>query len=71
MNAEFKAEKARGTGGLADYDTLALEFMKLELTSFQSVVDFCDAYKRSGRPLHVLFCNAGLALRPFSEFIFK
>ena len=65
MNEDFKVEKASGTRGIADYDELAIEFMKLDLNSFQSVVEFAEAYKRSGRPLHVLFCNAGIALRPF------
>lgn len=65
MNEEFKAEKAEGTKGLADYDTLAIEFMKLDLASFNSVVEFSEAYKQSGRPLHVLFCNAGLGLKPY------
>lgn len=67
MNEAFKAEKAKGTKGLADYDTLALEFMKLDLSSFKSVTDFAEAYKRSGRPLHVLFCNAGVAFQPYSK----
>ena len=68
MNEEFKVEKASGTRGIADYDELAIEFMKLDLNSFKSVVEFTEAYKRSGRPLHVLFCNAGIALRPFGEY---
>lgn len=67
MNEEFKAEKAKGTKGLADYDTLAIEFMKLDLASFKSVVEFSEAYKTSGRPLHVLFCNAGLGFMPYEK----
>lgn len=67
MNAEFRLEKTRGTRGLADYDTLALEFMELDLASFKSVVEFSEAYKRSGRPLHVLFCNAGIAFVPYEK----
>ena len=65
MNEEFKSEKAKGTAGLADYNTLALEFMKVDFASFKSVLEFCDAFKKSGRSLHVLFCNAGLGLRPY------
>ena len=64
MNKEFKEEKVKGTEGLADYDTLALEFMKVDLASFKSTVEFCEEFKKSGRPLHVLFCNAGLGIRP-------
>ena len=58
MNKEFKEEKAKGTQMLADYETLALEFMKVDLASFKSTVEFCEEFKKSGRPLHVLFCNA-------------
>ena len=65
MNREFIEEKAKGTQGLADSDTLALEFMKVDLASFKSTVEFCEKFKTSGRPLHVLFCNAGLGFRPF------
>lgn len=67
MNKDFKEEKARGTQGLADYDTLALEFMKVDLASFKSTVEFCEEFKKTGRPLHVLFCNAGLGLQPFAR----
>ncbi|XP_053382240.1 retinol dehydrogenase 14-like [Mercenaria mercenaria] len=62
MQEEFKTEKEKGTTGLTDSPTLALEFMKLDLASFQSVVEFCEEFKKSGRQLHVLCCNAGLAI---------
>ena len=61
MNEEFQAEKRTGANGVADYDTLALEFMKLDLNYSNSVAEFCEAFKKSGRPLHVLFCFAGIA----------
>ncbi len=41
---------------------LQIEFMKLDLSSLQSTMDFIQAYKASGRSLHVLLCNAGIAL---------
>ena len=67
MNKEFKEEKAKGTQGLAEYDTLAVEFLKVDLASFKSTVEFCEEFKKSGRPLHVLFCNAGLGFRPYAR----
>ena len=67
MNEEFQLEKRAGAKGIVDYDTLALEFMKLDLNYFQSVVEFCEEYKRSGRPLHVLFCCAGIAGQKYGK----
>ena len=68
MNEEYKELKAEGTEGLADVENLRLEFMKLDLASFQSIKDFVEAFKRSGRQLHVLVCNAGLMKATFSEY---
>ena len=48
MNGEFQAGKRTGAKSLADYDTLALEFMKLDLNYLNSVVEFCEAFKKSG-----------------------
>ena len=65
MNHEFEVEKSRGTEGLCHRQTLALEYMNLDLASFKSVLGFCEEFKNSGRKLHVLFCNAGLGLGPY------
>lgn len=65
MNAEFLAEKSRGTQGLVSRDQLSLEYMYLDCASFKSVVDFVEAFTKTRRPLHVLFCNAGLGLGPY------
>ena len=70
MNEEYKELKAAGTEGLVDVDELRLEFMKLDLASFQSIKDFSDAFKRSGKQLHVLVCNAGLMTSTFCKFFF-
>ena len=68
MNEEFTEEKAKGTEGLTQSEELALEFMKIDLKSFKSVVEFTENFKKTGKKLHVLFCNAGLGLVPFGEF---
>lgn len=67
MQKEFKLEKEKGTTGLSDSSELALEFMKLDLALFQSVTEFCDEFKKSGRQLHALVCNAGLGFCPLKR----
>ena len=54
MNTEYKESKGE------DVERLQLEYMHLDLSSFQSVKDFVEAYRTSGRQLHVLVCNAGV-----------
>lgn len=61
MDKDYKEEKEKGTPGLVDVAELSLVFMKLDLSSFQSTKEFVQAYKESGRPLHVLICNAGIS----------
>ncbi|KAJ8031748.1 Dehydrogenase/reductase SDR family member on chromosome X [Holothuria leucospilota] len=39
---------------------LNIEFMQLDLASFESTVEFARRYRDRGLPLHVLICNAGL-----------
>ncbi|XP_052281088.1 WW domain-containing oxidoreductase-like [Dreissena polymorpha] len=67
MNQEFQDEKSKRTSQLSENTTLALEFMHLDLVSFESVTNFCEAFKKSGRKLHVLFCNAGLGFIPYQK----
>ena len=69
MNEEFRAEKAKGTQGLMAEDQLRLEFMPLDLNSLKSVMEFVEQFKRSGRQLHVLFCNAGIAFGPYGIIV--
>lgn len=67
MQNEFKEQVAKGTKGLTDSPKLELEFMKLDLSSFQSILQFCEEYKKSGRPLHVLVCNAAVAFGTYKQ----
>ena len=39
-----------------------VEFMKLDLASLQSVMDFVEEFKRKGYPLHLLICNGGIIM---------
>ena len=46
-----------------------LEYLPLDLASFQSTTDFVRAFKEKGLPLHILINNAAIAWIPFSECI--
>ena len=43
-----------------------VEFMTLDLASFQSTKDFTVAFKEKNLPLHLLINNAGLAWSLYS-----
>jgi len=40
--------------------------MELDLASLSSVRAFAAAYKRTGKPLHILMCNAGIMACPYA-----
>lgn len=41
---------------------LNMEFMKLDLGSFESTKNFIESFKQKNLPLHILICNAGIGL---------
>jgi NAD(P)-dependent dehydrogenase (short-subunit alcohol dehydrogenase family) len=49
----------------AKYPAAKVSVMELDLSSLNSVRAFAAAYKRTGKPLHVLMCNAGIMACPF------
>ncbi|EYU26401.1 hypothetical protein MIMGU_mgv1a018105mg [Erythranthe guttata] len=53
----LKAEKAAKSAGMAKE---SYTIMHLDLSSLDSVRQFVDNFKRSGRPLDVLVCNAAI-----------
>lgn len=53
----LKAEKAAKSVGMAKEN---YTIMHLDLSSFESVRQFVDNFKRSGQPLDVLVCNAAV-----------
>ncbi|KAL3883247.1 hypothetical protein ACJMK2_029530 [Sinanodonta woodiana] len=65
IQGEFQVEQEKKTPVICDTENVSLEFMELDLSSFTSVRSFIEAFKSSGRALHVLVCNAGVALMPF------
>ena len=48
---------------------LTVEYMQLDLASFQSTKDFTIAFKERNLPLHLLINNAGVAWVPYSKFL--
>ena len=70
MNTEYKELKEKGEEGLADLEELNVEYMHLDLSSFQSTKDFVEAFKRSGRQLHVLVCNAGILRPKYGKYVY-
>uniref|UniRef100_K1QBR2 WW domain-containing oxidoreductase n=1 Tax=Magallana gigas TaxID=29159 RepID=K1QBR2_MAGGI len=66
LHANFEQEKQKGTSGLTSGE-LSVEFMELDLSSLKSTQKFIEEFKASGKPLHVLICNAGLGMHPLSE----
>ena len=67
MDKEYKELLEKGTEGLAKLEELRVEYMHLDLASFQSTKEFVEEFKKSGRKLHVLVCNAGVSKRRFGE----
>uniref|UniRef100_A0A8W8N740 WW domain-containing oxidoreductase n=1 Tax=Magallana gigas TaxID=29159 RepID=A0A8W8N740_MAGGI len=65
MEADFEQEKQKGTSGLTSGE-LSVEFMELDLSSLKSTQKFIEEFKASGKPLHVLICNAGLGMHPLT-----
>ncbi len=47
---------------------LKIEFMRLDLASFQATKDFVRAFKEKNLPVHILINNAAVAGVPFSKY---
>lgn len=62
MQKEFEEEKARGTTGICSKERLDVEFMALDLASLNSVENFIETFKSKETKLHLLLCNAGIAM---------
>ncbi|XP_078000563.1 retinol dehydrogenase 12-like [Glandiceps talaboti] len=75
MKSEFsewliKREKKTNeeqTAGEVIPSELDLEFMKLDLSSLQSVKDFIEEFRSKHSTLHVLICNAGIGSPPSAK----
>ena len=63
---EPAAEQAK-EGGAESKDSIKVEYLPLDLSSFQSTIDCVRVFKEKGLPLHILINNAGIAFTPYSE----
>ena len=77
MQREYQDQRRSqdaSTGGVNDTertkgpDKLNVEFMSLDLASLSSTMEFINAFKAKGYPLHTLICNAGIAFVLYGEF---
>ena len=73
MNLEYEEHKKewQGKHDLTEYETLAVEYLPLDLSSFKSTQEFVETFKKSGRKVHILVCNAGIGMVPYGENYFK
>lgn len=69
MQKEFEEEKAKGTAGICSKERLDVEFMALDLASLSSVENFIETFKSKKTKLHLLLCNAGIAMHPLGMSI--
>ena len=44
-----------------------VELMRLDLASLESTKNFIENFKQKNLPLHMLICNAGLAMVPHGK----
>ena len=72
MNKEYEEHKKewKDKHELTVYDSLAVEYLPLDLASFKSTLEFVEAFKKGGRHLHILVCNAGIGMAPYGECSF-
>ena len=68
---EIGAGATEGTAGASGSERkeVKLEYLPLDLSSFQSTTDFVRAFKEKNLPLHILVNNAGIAFPPYSELL--
>jgi short-subunit dehydrogenase len=62
-----EGEEAEG-GEESDAGHVSVEYIPLDLSSFQSTIDCVRAFKEKNLPLHILINNAAIAFTPYSEW---
>ena len=60
-------EAAKEEGAESKETGIKVEYLPLDLSSFQSTIDCVRAFKEKNLPLHILINNAALAWTPFGE----
>ena len=68
---EERAEEKEGEEGEeaeSGQTGIKVEYLPLDLSSFQSTIDCVRAFKEKNLPLHILINNAAIAFTPYSEW---
>ena len=65
MKTELSAGGKREEG--EEEKSYKVEFLPLDLSSFQSTTDFVRSFKEKNLPLHILINNAAVFAIPYSE----
>ena len=60
-------EAAKEEGAESKETGIKVEYLPLDLSSFQSTIDCVRAFKEKNLPLHILINNAALGSTPYSE----
>ena len=50
--------------------SVTVDFMLLDLSSFRSTKDFTSSFRERNLPLHILINNAGVAWLPLSTLLY-
>ena len=61
-------EAAKEEGAESKKTGIKVEYLPLDLSSFQSTIDCVRAFKEKNLPLHILINNAAICAVPYSEF---
>ena len=65
---ESSSEPVVEETGEGKYSTgIKVEYIPLDLSSFQSTIDCVRTFKEKNLPLHILINNAAIAFTPYSE----
>lgn len=69
MNSEYRdiKDQLKTEHNIEPMDSLLVTFMPLDLTSINSTLNFVQLYLKTGRNLHVLVLNAGIAMVPYGK----
>ncbi|CAF1072623.1 unnamed protein product [Didymodactylos carnosus] len=63
--AQAAIQAIRAQIGVVDNDNLKLDFIQLDLASYESVRNFVDQFHQRHLPLHLLINNGGVMMPPF------
>ncbi len=66
--ADTGEEGGDGDNVKSKEESVKVEYLPLDLSSFQSTTDFVRGFKEKNLPLHILINNAALCALPYSKY---